>query len=1313
MSERKITIEKLAGSSNYETWVLTMRALLRARNLWNSVMGRYDVPPATLEEVPAHLLEDKTTEDLHQARERLSEMRNQIANEQIRSFDIIVCECKPEVLFHIADLESGQEAWAKLREVYGCNTDVEKMHLMRAFWTLTLVEGAPMQPYLDEVQQIASRLQRYGEPLSDRMIMIKLVSFLPPSYETCASGLLSMQSTKQECIQSLQAEAKRRSNPSTTPKPQHQAMDVDTEPALAITTLKCHYCCRTGHKQVECRTMKTDQSNGIWNPRDMIKERRPKNASFASTERALQCSHHTAAGPWVLDSGAAKHFCSDRAAMRNMTAPRLRNVLVADGASQPVEGWGSAVINTVVDGVEFTLTIPDVHFAPALKQNLLSVSALAARGNKVDFTPNHATVIDRAGVTVLMAQVMNGLYVVQGPEAADMALSSSSTGCNITLWHQRLAHVNPAYLRKMPDLCLGINVDSQATPTVCRSCLAGHQARKPLSKAAQRRTEAPLELVHSDIWGPAPTQTPSHKRYYASFTDDHSRYSVVYLLAKKSDFASALADYHAMVETQLGTKLKAIRFDNAGENIGNAVKDFLRTKGILIDAIPPHTPPLNGVAERLNRTLAEKIRSLLHQSGLPPTYWGEALQTATYAKNVSPTKHHDVTPYQLWWGTKPNIGHLRTFGCRAHVHVKTPTSKLDSRTTPGILLGHVSHKEYKVLTKRGIIRSRDVVFEEQVFPSNAAAASEASVPTPLHEFGNRLVPGVADIDYAPPSPTPPAPPAYVSTHVNINDIVNSAAHALLTDTDADEPKTYQDAVSGPDADKWIPAIQEEYQSLTDNQTFELVDPPSGGCPLVGTKWLFKRKRDATGAVVRYKARLVAQGFSQTKGVDYNETFASVAKFTTVRFIFALAAIYGLYQTQMDVKTAFLYGAISEFVYTSQIQGFIDSAHPTMILRFRKALYGLRQAPRAWYDTLTSALRLANFTRSHSDFSLFLRFRNGQRTFILFWVDDVIVTATSQAELDDVRLFLNTQFTMTDLGAPHYFIGMQIEHDRAARRVTLHQATYLNKVLARFLMESTNPVSTPSDINTQHQLSSSADTPDSSFPYAQAVGSLIYLAVVTRPDIAHAVGVVSRFMANPTTSHVTAVKRIFKYLRGTAAAGLTYSPSKSCKLIGFCDADYANCPLDRRSVGGFVFMFGGASISWSSKKQSCVANSTTDAEYMALSQAAREALWLRKLAKDLHVQVGTTTINCDSSGAVAIAYNPKNHHRTKHIDVIHHFIREQVEEGNVSVVQVTSKEQLADVLTKALPRTGFTVLARRMLGSVGHGPEAVGVLETEQ
>ena len=485
-------------------------------------------------------------------------------------------------------------------------------------------------------------------------------------------------------------------------------------------------------------------------------------------------------------------------------------------------------------------------------------------------------------------------------------------------------------------------------------------------------------------------------------------------------------------------------------------------------------------------------------------------------------------------------------------------------------------------------------------------------------------------------------------------------------------------------------MESEISSLSNNDTWELVPRPSGK-NVVKSKWVYKVKRNADGSISRYKARLVAQGFSQEQGIDYNEVFSPVARSATIRSLLAVANMYDLEIHQMDVTTAFLNGELDQEIYMEQPKGFINSRKPDYVCKLKKGIYGLRQAARCWNNTLTQYLTSEGYSKSTADECIYIKSHpDGSFVILPVYVDDLIPISNSISMLTEEKRKFKTQFKMVDNGDVHYVLGMQINRDRSNKILTISHPNYLSNVLKRFKMENSKPVATPLEAGKKFQKTTDEDQMfhDISL-YQQAIGCLTYAATTTRPDIAAAISALSQYMSNPSVDHWSGVKRVLRYVRGTMNYGLRFTTGDRNELVGFSDSDWAGDVDTRKSTSGYTFFIGSSLISWSSKKQATVAKSSTEAEYVALSGATQEAIWLRRLLNDLRCATDNPTIiNEDNQGAIELSKNPKHHNRVKHIDIAYHFARERVEAGEIEIVYCPTDSMIADVMTKGLSRFKF-------------------------
>ncbi|GJT81505.1 retrovirus-related pol polyprotein from transposon TNT 1-94 [Tanacetum coccineum] len=502
-----------------------------------------------------------------------------------------------------------------------------------------------------------------------------------------------------------------------------------------------------------------------------------------------------------------------------------------------------------------------------------------------------------------------------------------------------------------------------------------------------------------------------------------------------------------------------------------------------------------------------------------------------------------------------------------------------------------------------------------------------------------------------------------------------------------EPKNIKEAMAD---SAWIEAMQDELHQFDRLKVWELVDKPFGKM-IIKLKWLWKNKKDEDQTVIRNKARLVAKGYAQEEGIDFEESFAPVARLEAVRIFVAHAAHKSFPIYQMDVKTAFLNGLLKEEVYVAQPEGFIDPDHPEKVYLLRKALYGLKQAPREWYDELSNFLMSKGFSKGTIDPTLF-KIKYGEDILLVqIYVDDIIFGSTNPKYSKRFEKLMHSRFEMSLMGEMKFFLGLQIH--QSPKGIFINQAKYALEIMKKHNMDNCHSIGTPLATKPKLDVDLSGEPVDQS-DYHSKIGSLMYLTS-SRPDLVQAVCYCARYQARPTQKHLKEVKRIFKYLKGTINMGLWYPKDSGFELTAFSDADHAGCLDTRKSTSGGIQFLGDKLVSWMSKKQNCTAMSSAKAEYVALSASCAQVMWMRTQLQDYGFNYNKIPLYCDSQSAIAISCNPVQHSRTKHIHTRYHFIKEQVENGIIELYFVRTEYQLADMFTKALPEDRFKYLVRRI------------------
>ncbi|KAJ9557371.1 hypothetical protein OSB04_011985 [Centaurea solstitialis] len=1151
---------------------------------------------------------------------------------------------------------------------------------------------------------------------------------------------------------------------------------------------------------------------------------------------------------WYIDSGAHRHMTGHRSFLFDFVEKFEGYVKMADSRPKRIEGYGN-----ITDG---KYVIKQVRFVRGLAYNMFSSSQFCDNGFWCKQFMYGATVNTEDEDPVLIARKTGNLYTTvfkcipqTHPQFEDLShpdnkicLLAKATKADSWLWHQRLCHQNFKDMNKLVSrgLVSGLPETRLSKDTLCSACELGKMKRSSHPPKLETNCRSPLDMIHMDLCGPMRIESLARKKYMLVLVDEFSRFTWLEFLRAKSDAADRIIAFIKRIQVSLNLKVKKLRSDNGTEFRNTKLHSFLEDVGISHNFSAVRTPQQNGVVERKNRTLVEAARSMMAHSGVPKSFWAEAVATACYTKNRTLiVKRTGKRAYEMIEKRKPDIKHLRVFGCKCYIlNDRDDLGKFDPKADESIFIGYSPHsKAYRVYNKRSqtILESTNVDFCETETLSDASSSnpdailpnlpnappstdfrpntfdsdfidpsdydlpiltgpiivpaapgnsttsvssdafviestSEASTSTqnattepvvsPPQISSNEQPPGSsvepvvaqnstpvrAPISEAAPLPSPSTSQRSYAQVVreprlevvmNIeplgratsgpsggiqsrnfvvqdeNDMTNnlesyvtlphsrkwSRSHPpsqiigspsrnvqTRSSKKSDnlgvfacflsefEPSEISQALSDPD---WVRAMQDELAEFERNKVWRLVKRPWGKS-IIGLKWIFRNKKDENNLVIRNKARLVAKGFRQQEGIDYDETFAPVARIEAIRIFLAYAAHKNMMVYQMDVKCAFLNGVLHEEVYVEQPEGFVDPRFPDHVYALDKALYGLKQAPRAWYETLTIYLLGAGYKKGTIDPTLFLRKSGDDLIIVQIYVDDIIFASTKPELCKEFEHTMKSQFQMSMMGELTFFLGLQVR--QCPEGIFINQSKYVHDLLKRFDVVGSNSAATPMSRSFQMDADLSGKPVDLK-KYRAMIGSLLYLTA-SRPDIVFSTGVCARYQCDPRDSHLKAVKRILRYLKGTPDFGLWYPKGSSFELIGYTDSDHAGCKLDRKSTSGACQFLGNKLVSWSSRKQNCVSLSTAEAEYIAAACCCSQVLWMKTQLADFGYTMNQIPIYCDSQSAIQITANPVQHSKTKHIDIRYHFIKDHVEKGNIELYFVESDLQLADLFTKA-------------------------------
>ncbi|MBW0502369.1 hypothetical protein O181_042084 [Austropuccinia psidii MF-1] len=1201
MSERNNDKEEnyipLLDGTNYSEWYLRMRFLLRSRELLDvceNPLGQ-DATPAS---------------------------RNRWNKLSFEAINLITSRINQRVFLEVVRPETSDKAdllWTCINEHYASKRNMNKGRVWMNWQKLNYTGN--LQVYIDNTRKFLLDLQSVVEML------------------TLNDNLLEK---PDQVLLGLQEYANLRTA---------KVVAKDPSPVSALISSSDHqfkitHFCSNGLHNPKCTTHRKDQCYVEYphlRPPQRNNKRKaqgtPASAHLA-TAHALVTSTISSQGhpnQVVIDCGATHHMFHSKEVFTSLFDTPNLFISTGDSMSQ-LRAEGMGTVSIIID--KRPLNLVDCLYVPKLNCNLISLLQLFHE--QVTITKNLDTFDLKTNENILFhGKIINNLM-----KADFIQPTSLSTTIVDDLWHKRLGHPGRGPVRAM-------GLPSFNGP--CHTC--------------------DLNKIH---------QLP--------FKDQFEH--LTRMLKHKSEAFDCFIEAKNLMETQHDRRIKRLISDRGGEFLNDRFKQLASSCGFIHTFSPPYTPQHNGFAERANRTLLDKAKCLLNGSGLPKRFWAEAVNTATLLCNLIPTpSRHNNSPYALWTGKSPRIKKLRIFGCQAIVLIQRNLRewKLGESGCRGIFLGYENDmSSYRVmrLSDGKIVISKHVLFDESVFPNSPTHLSSTSplvIPLVGSEEGsdnnescseepcdhlgsqesvdearrpendpssfNQEEEGSDEITACPPTdastePQPvvqsklrvigPRHPTLISSDIDRSNILpySRRAAALLSSAEV-VPRTFKMAVNSTSKDIWLAAISKELKSMDDLKVWDVIEL-SSTFKLVGTTWVFKVKKDHLGNVVEHKARLCAQGFTQTAGIDFEKTYSLTGRLNSLRTLIAFAASNRLRFHQINIKSAFLNAPLTECVYLSIPQG-LSHDRRKYCLRLNKAIYGLKQAPLAWYERLRGWLVKVNFLPCVLDPCVF--FWSGESPVWLYvHVDDIAIFGK---DVDTFKIEISKEFEIKDIGEADLMLGVKVTQTKDF--IALDQQHFSESLLELYGMSDCRPVATPLVPN--HHLSLASEEELSLFnslgiSYRSAIGSINYLSTATRPDLSYAVSSLSQFLERPGINHWKAFLHVLRYLKGTQDLSLTYRRNDSSGIVAYSDADWGNCPDTRR-------------------KQPTVSLSTSEAEYKSLCD--------------------------DNQGCIDAASGNSgiNGKRMKHVDIQLHFVREAIAGAKTRLVYTPTGEMLADFLTNVL------------------------------
>lgn len=1057
-------------------------------------------------------------------------------------------------------------------------------------------------------------------------------------------------------------------------------------------------------------------------------------------------SHHEST--WMIDSGSFRTltpFENDFSTYILLKSPVKIKAL--GGFELEAIAIGSVKLKSNVNDNYLTLT--DVLHVPKADGRLISVAKLSNDNFKTLFNRSSCTIFDDKQQPLMSIpldsksnQYSLTVNVLVDSRQVSSSYNVTTAPCTLQELHLKLGHAHPYVLRRMAKR-YNWTITNLNDHLTCDSCIRGKSTKVAHETVASRAAEHFGHIVSGDLIDLHDTPSIGDYKYMSVLVDHFSYYTSVLPLKTKSaeETKFHILAFNAFIRAQTGNNIRIFRSD-AGNEYRGVCATSLRELGIYVEIGAPHEPRDNGFVERRNRTLTDMARTILLHSKLPLKFWPYAYDYACYTQNRLGRRGYQYeSPIFRIFGETTDFSQLQPFGIDCYMqHTENGTHKMSARSDKAIFLGYcLNTNAFRVFFNNSVRIEQSVHFTLPIPSAPSAADDSPQVnsqtnppissipiygPNPVITIPASNVPADPDLPITSASPDSPVLPvtdvspdtssttlpirhsSRPSLHNALNRLRASAGskrrgnqvlvtssvtdiNAIPDDQFPQEPIGYKPSLKGPLATFWAAERQKEIDNWIKLNVAEISDLPPDHQAIPG-HWIHTVKRDAQGNLVRLKARCVADGNHQIYGHNYSETYAATPAPEIARILLTVAASKDWEVHQMDVDCAYLNAELSQPVYMRIPPGINVDHKPGQVFKLLRALYGLKQAGREWAIHLKGVLETIGWKQSPREPCLYSK---GPGEFILVYVDDLMIIAPHNHDIITIKRDIATKLEVKDLGEIHDYLGIEVIRNRDKKTFYLRQAGLIDDIVRIMSPDKVRmtPMSTEFDPSTTSQPLNETQHNK----YRSVLGKLLYLGRISRPDLSISTNLLGRQVAHPTEDNLKAMIRVAGYLLGSRHLYLALDGSGEIFLTGMSDADWAGDTTDRKSTSGYICYLGKAPIAWSATKQKCVAGSTMHAEYVALSDAAREMAYILNLASSITQIRGPALLYCDNTAAQTIAEGQSGNvtKGAKHIDIRYHIIKELIDSGKIKVQRVPTESNVSDTFTKPLDIEKFTKFRR--------------------